>query len=484
MLIKLKPHNTIAELHLRRAGARLISKENFTGGTPTAGMSLIQQGRYSYFYTNTRGDISSSLKHNANSLHSYMYDEYGMLYDNNPNQGGKITLGNMDASNFIQSHNDYTFQQKEYDSESALNYFGARYLDSFSGTWTTNDIVRGNLVEPMSQHRTTYVHDNPVNLIDRYGYSAVGTNSTSEINNIKKGVQNFVMQPKTQNQGNTAGTIFDQFKLFNNNDQGSVISPYSPNKNFGTLSASQKQENQKQTKLQQIAKTFFGPVAERDHRLFMMLDLFGKDYTNLAQGVYGFFNPDISKEQIAEWMEKYLNKSLPQLPEVVEEVVENNLEINIKKSPVDDNFIISSPLGPRNCQGCSTIHGGTDYAVPIGTQVYATAPGVVIRSNSSKTFGNMIIISHGDSVIENQKVYTLYAHGSTIISKLGDNINSGDLIMYSGNTGIGSDGKPYKPHLHHEVISSPYSINSKEFYSENKMDYRYDPDSLLKLIKR
>jgi len=69
------PIKTVAELHLRRAGARLISKENFTGSTPSAGMSLIQQGRYSYFYTNTRGDISSSLKHNANSLHSYMYDE-------------------------------------------------------------------------------------------------------------------------------------------------------------------------------------------------------------------------------------------------------------------------------------------------------------------------------------------------------------------------------------------------------------------------
>jgi len=299
MLIKLKPH---------------ISKENFTGETPSAGMSLIQQGRYSYFYTNTRGDISSSLKHNANSLHSYMYDEYGMLYDNNPQEGGKITLGNMDASNFTQSHNDYTFQQKEYDSESGLNYFGARYLDSFSGTWTTNDIVRGNLVEPMSQHRTTYVHDNPVNLIDRYGYSAVGTNfqdwqstASNTWNTIQKnftlpqnlsGKQNYVSAPKTQNQGNTAGTLANQFVLRNVNNQGSVLSknPLSSNTNWGSQIANTFSSILKTSKINQVVNAFTSPMAERHHRAFALLGLITG--TNLQELL-----PANAKKWLEDWID-------------------------------------------------------------------------------------------------------------------------------------------------------------------------------------
>jgi len=68
------------------------------------------------------------------------------------------------------SGNHYTFSAKEFDEESELNYFGGRYFDSWNATWTTRDILRGETMEPMSQHRYAFVNNNPVNFVDPDGF--------------------------------------------------------------------------------------------------------------------------------------------------------------------------------------------------------------------------------------------------------------------------------------------------------------------------
>ena len=87
-------------------------------------------------------------------------------------------------------------------------------------------------------------------------------------------------------------------------------------------------------------------------------------------------------------------------------------------------------------------HGAVDFGVSVGTPVYASADGIVVTSTwgGSDSYGYYVKIKHYNGY------YTLYAHASSLVVKVGQEVKQGDLIMYSGNTG-NSTG----PHLHFEV---------------------------------
>lgn len=97
-------------------------------------------------------------------------------------------------------------------------------------------------------------------------------------------------------------------------------------------------------------------------------------------------------------------------------------------------------------------HGAVDFGVSTGTPVYAAADGIVVTSTwgGSDSYGYYIKIKHYNGL------YTLYAHGSSLVAKVGQEVNQGDLIMYSGNTG-NSTG----PHLHFEVRKSPGGYSNR-----------------------
>jgi len=88
----------------------------------------------------------------------------------------------------------------------------------------------------------------------------------------------------------------------------------------------------------------------------------------------------------------------------------------------------------------ASFHNGVDLRAAEGTQIFATADGVIKRSNYNKLSGKHIIIAH------NYGFETRYAHLSKLQVKAGDVVQKGDVIGLSGNTGR-SDG----PHLHYEV---------------------------------
>ncbi len=61
--------------------------------------------------------------------------------------------------------NDYQYQTKEYDSQSGLVYFGARYYDPSIGRFTTADPL--GMVDGPNQY--VYLNNNPIGFIDAWG---------------------------------------------------------------------------------------------------------------------------------------------------------------------------------------------------------------------------------------------------------------------------------------------------------------------------
>lgn len=109
---------------------------------------------------------------------------------------------------------------------------------------------------------------------------------------------------------------------------------------------------------------------------------------------------------------------------------------------VTEEYFINPFPGSVLTQG---IHGynGVDLGGPVGTSVYAAAKGTVIVAKPSGYnggYGKYIVIEHDNGT------QTLYGHLSSVLVKVGDNVNQKQKIALSGNT-----GKSTGPHLHFEV---------------------------------
>lgn len=97
-------------------------------------------------------------------------------------------------------------------------------------------------------------------------------------------------------------------------------------------------------------------------------------------------------------------------------------------------------------------HTGIDINVEIGAPVYAAATGVVIWSGFSKWGGGMmVVLAHGNSW------QSYYAHLSSVTTQCGATVASGDLIGFSGQSGMAS-----WPHLHFEVRFGGFSYDPVE----------------------
>lgn len=117
--------------------------------------------------------------------------------------------------------------------------------------------------------------------------------------------------------------------------------------------------------------------------------------------------------------------------------------------PFPSGVPITSGFGPRNVAGCgfcSTYHRGLDFTPGSGYPINSIADGVVSSVEvSNGGFGNNVIV---DSVVNGQKVQSLYAHmlwGSIKVAE-GQQITVGTQV---GN--VGSTGNSTGAHLHLEV---------------------------------
>lgn len=115
-------------------------------------------------------------------------------------------------------------------------------------------------------------------------------------------------------------------------------------------------------------------------------------------------------------------------------------------SPLAGGFTVTSSFGMRMhpVYHVMRLHAGTDMGAACGTPVYAAADGQVVSASPVSGYGNYLTIDHG--IVAGRPVATAYAHLSRFVASPGQQVRRGQLVAYSGSTGVGT-----ACHLHFEV---------------------------------
>lgn len=96
--------------------------------------------------------------------------------------------------------------------------------------------------------------------------------------------------------------------------------------------------------------------------------------------------------------------------------------------PLNGYTRISSPFGYRICPFHGReLHGGCDIPAPYGTPVHAAKSGTVVKSTYGSSYGNHIVIAHGDGT------RTLYAHMSARMVSVGQTVSQGQTIEFDAS---------------------------------------------------
>ena len=109
-------------------------------------------GQSLYYNTDALGSVVDLRDSNGNLVQSYVYDSFGNI---------EQQVGSME--------NPYTYTSREFDSESGLYYYRARYYDRLSGRFLNEDPIgfEGEI------NFYVYVRNNPVNFRDPLGLKTI-----------------------------------------------------------------------------------------------------------------------------------------------------------------------------------------------------------------------------------------------------------------------------------------------------------------------
>jgi murein DD-endopeptidase MepM/ murein hydrolase activator NlpD len=109
---------------------------------------------------------------------------------------------------------------------------------------------------------------------------------------------------------------------------------------------------------------------------------------------------------------------------------------------------LSSLYGAR----WGTTHFGLDIASAYGSPIYAASDGVVEFAGWNGGYGKLVILDHGSGLT------TRYGHNSKLAVDVGQKVQAGDIIAYTGSTGYSTGA-----HCHFEVRRDGNAINPLPF---------------------
>ncbi len=109
-----------------------------------------------YYQFNAYGDVIALIGTDGNTIAKYEYDAFG----------------NLTSQPDVRVNNSITYRGYEYDSETGLYYLNARYYDSETARFLTEDTYRGEKNDPLSLNLYTYCKNNPLKYTDPTGHEA------------------------------------------------------------------------------------------------------------------------------------------------------------------------------------------------------------------------------------------------------------------------------------------------------------------------
>lgn len=213
--------------------------------------------------------------------------------------------------------------------------------------------------------------------------------------------------------------------------------------------------------------------AKKIYKIYEVADTNSEDvaYTNTEEEAeslvntlkqnYNEIEPDLKISEL--YLEEPVSEeAINQAKAKLEEDLQNKLaeKRQMEKRNVNGIYLASLPLqggtitsrfGSRESIR-SHSHSGLDIASRYGSPIYAVAEGTVKFAGIQGGYGNLVIISHGNGV------ETYYGHCSSILAKVGDKVEPGDLIAKVGSTG-NSTGN----HLHFEIRINGVTVNPQNY---------------------
>lgn len=125
---------------------------------------------------------------------------------------------------------------------------------------------------------------------------------------------------------------------------------------------------------------------------------------------------------------------------------------------------VTSDYGSRNhpVLGRSIFHEGIDLKAAVGTKVYSAADGIIEGTKYNGGYGNMLVVSHAYGF------KSVYGHLSRFAVRPGEFVKKGQLVAYSGNTGMTAG-----PHLHFEVRFIGEPMDPGPFIKWNYTNFAY-----------
>ncbi|MEM0996085.1 MAG: M23 family metallopeptidase [Bacteroidota bacterium] len=125
--------------------------------------------------------------------------------------------------------------------------------------------------------------------------------------------------------------------------------------------------------------------------------------------------------------------------------------------PVNGELISMYGMRRHPVTGRHKLHEGVDFACGIGTPIYAPGDALVTSTGD-------IANGYGINVnLDHQNGYkTKFAHLSRAVVQIGQRVKRGELIGYSGNTGLSTG-----PHLHYEVSLNDVKIDPIDFFYQD-----------------
>lgn len=161
---------------------------------------------------------------------------------------------------------------------------------------------------------------------------------------------------------------------------------------------------------------------------------------------------------LLEQQEDELNRQAEALNDVIKNLMSRSGKYagGIMKWPVPSSTKISSPFGYRihPIYKRRKFHAGIDIDANRGDSIIAANKGTVILAGWQSGYGNTVIIDHGGGIA------TLYAHCSRILTRVGREVKTGDLIARVGSTGLSTG-----PHLHFEVRVNGKTTDPMKYFT-------------------